>query len=99
MPHHESVRPLMFPTVHINGSSGKALANELEDAYRKLHEAQDALAKCAPHGRDYYPQGQDAINTAQAHHFGRMESLRQIMSEVTQIWENVTDQNDARERR
>jgi len=90
-------RPLTYPTVHLNGSSGASLKADLEAAYVALGAAVDALCKCAPHGRDYYVEGPDAWPRARDQHDARIERVRQIQSEVTQIWEAVEAQVEERE--
>ena len=55
---------MMIPTVHLNGTGKAALVDGIEAAHRAVAAALDALAEAAPNGRDYYPQGSDAIGRA-----------------------------------
>jgi hypothetical protein len=48
------------------------------DALIAIEEAIKALRKCAPHGRDYYPQGEDAIAAAVKEHVCRLNYLKDI---------------------
>lgn len=53
-----------FPTIHLNGTAKQDLQAGYEAAYRAIGAALDTLAQCSPNGRDYYPQGADALPKA-----------------------------------
>jgi hypothetical protein len=76
---------LMKPTVHLNGTSKERLLEDYCDAIDALHNAGKALAKTCPNGRDYYPQGNGAINTAMNEHEERMRKLRVVIRELETI--------------
>jgi hypothetical protein len=65
----------MIPTVHLNGTSREELCLQLQRADDALLAAYEALSATAPHGRDYYPQGEDAIVKATAEHRSRLRRL------------------------
>lgn len=65
----------IFPTVHMNGTSKRELVESYEKAAYAIAQAQDALSACSPNGRDYYPQGNDAISKAMAEFSQAMEHL------------------------
>jgi len=75
----------IVPTVHLNGTSRDELVAQLRTAIEAIHAAESALTKAAPHGRDYYPQGSDAIRVAQQEHAARLVKLQEIESELTEI--------------
>lgn len=77
------------PTIHLNGTSRNALADQLRDAAYALADAIGALAKAAPHGRDYYVQGAEAINEAIDEHNARLEKLRSVYAELVEIWGSI----------
>ena len=76
---------LTIPTVHMNGTSRDNLVNPLREAYKALRIALDKLAETAPNGRDYYPQGPDAINRAMDEYRSRQERLQSVQKELTDI--------------
>ena len=80
---------LMIPTVHLNGTSQRDLLEQLSDANHALHEAGRKLAAACPNGRDYYPQGVDAILLAMTQHELRMRKLREIADEIQHIAEQI----------
>ena len=80
------------PTIHLNGSSAERLMAGYEQACDKLQEALLAMGQCSPHGRDYYPQGPDAISAASKEHQARMDKLRAMYDEMTQLWSAVDAQ-------
>lgn len=80
---------MMIPTIHINGTSKEALSEALCEAYAALEQAGRKLAATYPNGRDYYPQGPDAISAAMREHETRMRKLREIIKEIEQIAEAI----------
>jgi hypothetical protein len=73
---------LVRPTVHMNGTSRQALHQAYFNAYEALDAAGQALMQAAPHGRDYYPQGPDAINAAGAQHRARIAAIASVRLEI-----------------
>jgi hypothetical protein len=82
---------MMYPTVHLNGTSREDLLRQVEDAGLALINAYDALAKMAPHARDYYPQGPDAILQATKEHSDRLHRLATVNSEIERIYEALQE--------
>ena len=82
---------MMLPTIHLNGTSRQDLVDALREAGNRLHDAQGALARTAPNGRDYYPQGVEAIAHAQAEHTLRMHKLQSVIDEILQIYAALID--------
>lgn len=87
----EKTTGLAVPTIHLNGSGKKNLTEQLENAVIALNNALDALQQAAPHGRDYYPQGDDAYNLAARQHRSRIESLHLVQNELKDIWERIVN--------
>ena len=83
---------LCVPTIHLNGSDPAQLTDSLVEAYRALTEACRALNACAPHGRDYYPQGPRVTGKACAQHMARGQKLCDVMDELRVILDSVYDQ-------
>jgi hypothetical protein len=76
---------LAIPTVHLNGTAKADLINGYCEAIEALHDAGRKLAAAYPNGRDYYPQGGDAINVAMRQHEARMTKLKEIIGELEAI--------------
>ena len=76
---------MILPTIHRNGSSKDDLFDGYMAALAAMQTAIDAAAQTAPHGRDYYPQGDDALRQAQAAHQDRMRRLHAIAAELTAL--------------
>lgn len=89
----------MVPTVHLNGTSGKELAIQLEGAVNAIFQAREALVLAGPNARDYYPQGASAYETARQQHSERAKRLSDIQDELQTIWEGVSAQIDEAEAR
>lgn len=78
---------MMRPTIHLNGTSKEELSRQIEEAYSALGEALRKLAEMSPNGRDYYPQGADAIYKAQDEHRARMQKVQDIRKELEELAE------------
>lgn len=77
----------MVPTIHMNGTSKESLIDGYAAAANALRSALEALAACRPNGRDFYPQGEGAINVAQQEHDAREETVRGALFEVELLLE------------
>lgn len=80
---------IAIPTVHMNGTSKQVLQDRLGNAIDAIHVAGNMLAAAYPNGRDYYPQGNDAIHEAMEQHDARMTKLREVAAELREILEGV----------
>ena len=76
---------MRVPTIHLNGTAKKDLVEALCNAVHAIHEAGKALAQTCPNGRDYYPQGPDAIYRAIEEHIERMSKLSIVAKELEAI--------------
>jgi hypothetical protein len=74
-----------YPTIHPNGTNGKALSNAYEAAYEAIGHARDVLKQSAPNPRAYYPQGPEAFETAVSDHTGRLKALVDMMDELDEL--------------
>jgi hypothetical protein len=79
------------PTIHLNGTHPKDLLAGYRDAYRACNEAVKALAEATPNGRDYYPQGGDAMTNALSEHAARMKSISLVADEMLALAEHVME--------
>ena len=87
------------PTIHTNGSSPEHLLKGLKEAYRAVGIAMRALDEAAPNGRDYYPQGHNAVEEATREHQFRAVRLRSVREELEELVISVQTQKNERERR
>lgn len=78
-----------LPTIHLNGTSKGELLRQLQDAVIAIGDAEIAVQRACPNGRDYYPQGPDAINAALDEHRARMARLRSVREELEAIAERL----------
>lgn len=79
------------PTIHMNGTSAEELVNLYRDAVLAIDKAKEALARAAPHGRDYYPQGDTVIHEAMGEHFIRRQKLADVQHELEELWEHCAE--------
>jgi hypothetical protein len=81
------------PTCHSNGTSPADLRTDYLEARRAVELAKEALKKCHPNGRDYYPQdggcGVAALKAAQDQHWDRMRRLNGVAEELMALAEHV----------
>lgn len=76
---------MIKPTIHLNGTSRERLAEAYAAAVVALRAAIRATEDTAPNGRDYYPQGDGAQMTAIREHTDRMQRIRSVLEELTEL--------------
>lgn len=81
------------PTIHLNGTSPEALLAQYEQSALAISQAIRLLEEASPHGRDYYPQGPQALTAARAEHVTRLEVLHGVQKELQQLIEHVASYN------
>ena len=83
-----------FPTVHLNGTSGKELFEQNRAAMEAVAKALEAIYAAAPNKRDYYVQadGDNAFSDAREAHFARAEMLTRIEIELEAIALKIQEQ-------
>jgi len=89
---------LTKPTLHLNGTSARELADKYADAMRAIETAKDAIAETCPNARDYYPQSPEANTKARAEHCRRLEALETLRDEMEALALHCID-NDPRNAR
>ena len=78
------------PIIHLNGSGAKDLTRQYREASDALH---DALAKLpCPHGRDYYPLGDDAYAPARAQFQAQVKALQEVKAQIEDTLMHIVDQ-------
>ena len=75
----------------MNGSGKIELVRQSRNARRQLENAIQALYAAAPHGRDYYPQGQGAYEAAREQHDARTALLEKVLGELGRIEDALED--------
>ena len=80
---------MRVPTIHNNGTSLEDLSDRVETAINALTDAVTALEQMAPNGRDYYPQGPEAITEATAEHRDRLRRVRGVLSELYEYYGRI----------
>jgi hypothetical protein len=80
---------LITPTIHMNGTSRAALVEQYVTALDAVDAAIAALMAATPNGRDYYPQGVEAITTALVEHQARIDRLATTRGELSEIAERI----------
>ena len=82
---------MMTPTIHLNGTSKRELLEQQLTAMNAVSAARAALAAAAPNGRDYYPQGNEAIQHALDEHATRLGYLETVFAELEAIAQHISD--------
>jgi hypothetical protein len=76
---------LTHPTVHLNGTSRTALTEGYVNAMTAVEAAISAMSMTYPNGRDYYLQGQRAIQLAMDQHAARLAAVAQVRAELEEL--------------
>ena len=82
---------MRHPTVHLNGTSKDSLLKGYREAYESLNKAQEAMGQCSPHGRDYYPQGDNAIHEAIQEHRAHMKNIAEAIKAIEAHVQHIFD--------
>lgn len=80
------------PTIHMNGTSLERLIDDNQRSIDALRNAIETMAQTGPNGRDYYPQGGNAMEDAQNEHRARMQKVQDVMRELETIGEYLGDE-------
>ena len=83
---------MMIPTVHLNGTGKQTLLDDYDAAFDALDTAFNKLKQTAPNGRDYYVQGNEALQQAAEEHIGRLCQIQAVMDDLQQLMQGVYDQ-------
>ena len=84
---------ISIPTIHTNGTTKSELQSQLLHACNELHNAREALLLAMPNGRDYYPQGNWAIDEARSAHVDRIARIEAVRAELMTIWQGIDEQS------
>jgi hypothetical protein len=69
----------------MNGDSKATLLSDNVAAHDAINNAIDIVAKAAPNGRNFYLQGDGAIDEAIEQHFTRIQGLEAVRQEMKKI--------------
>ena len=83
---------MMIPTVHRNGTSREALVEQMRGAADAVDQAIQALQETTPNRRDYYPQGEQALELACEEYRQRLLAVRQVHADLMLLWQGIVDQ-------
>jgi len=89
---------LAMPLINLNGTSAESLLADLSEACLAVGNANGAVAKTAPHGRDYQHNQRD-YQLARQQHEARLVALQAIADELEAIATSVYDQQTERNAR
>jgi hypothetical protein len=84
----------MVPTIHGNGTSKRSILEGYGKAFMAINKASDVLRETCPNGRDFYPQGSDALEKAILQHQARMEKLQSILDDLEELADRVSEQGE-----
>jgi len=76
---------MQLSTIHLNGTSKEALVKALCDASEALEAAYQSLKQTTPNGRDYYPQGNQALKVALDEHDSRLRRVDSVKKEIDEL--------------
>ncbi len=83
---------MITPTIHSNGTSGKLLYLDYENAMNRVQDAIDALNNTTLNGRDYYPQGVDAFEKAVQERIDMGNRMASVHNDLQIITTSIHDQ-------
>jgi hypothetical protein len=82
-----------LPRIHLNGTSARALMDEIREAHTALTAARDALSNMTVHGRDHYICSIPfSFSLARDEHCARIASIDKIIAEIGELYQGIVDQ-------
>jgi hypothetical protein len=82
---------LIFPTVHLNGTSQEDLAAGYMKAMEAVRAARESLSWIEFNARDYYPQGPGAWTEAREQMTARHATLERMAEDLERITIHILD--------
>ncbi len=87
---------MIIPTIHLNGTSGEALLDQITTAGQAAQGLLRALSAASPNGRDYYLQGPNVLRQAEAEHRSRVGRVQSVFTELGELAEAIANEIDIR---
>jgi hypothetical protein len=76
---------MILPTVHINGTNCNELVRQQLAVVNAGRQLLAALREATPNGRDYYPQGPQALGEAQEQHAARLAFINDLVEQCQDV--------------
>ena len=76
---------MTLPTIHLNGDTAQTLTDGYSTAMIAVRDAIEVVCKTYPNGRNFYPQGPQAITAAMEEHRSRLVRLEEIAKELEEL--------------
>ena len=80
-----------LPTIHLNGTGAKSLADEYHAVYQAIDRVSDALQAATCNSRDFYPQGDAAWQQAREERADMFRKLAEVQNYVEAWMERACD--------
>ena len=80
---------MLLPTIHMNGTAASDLLESYCECCHSLRQTIKDLENHGPNGRDYYPQGPDALWTAQREHAARIAKVAEVLQDIEALAEHA----------
>jgi hypothetical protein len=80
-----------LPTIHLNGTGAKSLADEYHAVYQAVDRASDALQAATCNARDFYPQGDAAWQQARDERTEMFLKLAEVQAYAEAWMERASD--------
>lgn len=85
------MKPLITPSVHLNGDSKATLIDQATDVRVACKVLLDALSNAVPNGRNYYVQKDNPLEKARDAHHERMLVVDKISKEFLQLAIDISE--------
>lgn len=83
---------MIIPTVHMNGTDGRDLLEQQQAVLDALRAVPFAMFAATPNGRDYYPQGEDALHEARMAFNKHFKTIQDMITDFDYVLMGIEDQ-------
>lgn len=83
---------MIYPTIHLNGTSKDGLRDRLVEAAESVRDAIRAVKQTEPHSRDYYVKIDDGValyRQATLEHSSRLWRLNEVLRELEDLAQHI----------
>lgn len=89
---------MQTPVINMNGTSGRELLDQVQNAMEAVRKAKESLFAMTPHGRDYQTAADGVYQQARLEHADRIRHIEAVENDLLYIGLDICRQQEGRSR-